>query len=118
MCNKSKLHWEKSEKILPKVRILNSTLSNLFCNYFATKIENIGFGNKHESLLCDLNGRVIDLLTIYIIKNELLSYCFNEKHINDKVGAGPEKINLKDGDLNKTSFIFLFGNVSFSLNNE
>ena len=29
------------------------------------------------------------------IKNELLSYCFNEKHINDKVGAGPEKINLK-----------------------
>ena len=28
---------EKSEKILPKVRILNSTLSNLFCNYFATK---------------------------------------------------------------------------------
>ncbi|MAV59994.1 MAG: hypothetical protein CMA13_01695 [Euryarchaeota archaeon] len=37
-----------------------------------TKIENIEFGNKHESLLCDLNGRVIDLLTIYIIKNELL----------------------------------------------
>ena len=29
------------------------------------------------------------------IKNELLSYCFNGKHINDKVGAGPEKINLK-----------------------
>ena len=29
------------------------------------------------------------------IKNELLSYCFNGKYINDKVGAGPEKINLK-----------------------
>ena len=41
---------EKSEKILPKVRILNSTLSNLFCNYFATKIENIV---ESLNLLCD-----------------------------------------------------------------
>ena len=37
-----------------------------------TKIKNISYGSKHESLLCDLNGRIIDYLTAYMIKNELL----------------------------------------------
>ena len=37
-----------------------------------TKISKVGTNSKHESLICDSNGRIVDYLSIYIMDDKVL----------------------------------------------
>ena len=68
-----------------------------------TKISKVGTNSKHESLICDSNGRIVDYLSIYIMDDKVLIVTNNHKgdEIRSRLSKGipwNEDVEILNGD--------------------